>query len=577
MSARWPLVHLRALLLRVDQRVLLIGAAVVVGMASGLGALLLTRGISAVDEGLDLARHHWWSLILPGLGAAAGVLFLRRVVREPPGHGVPEVILSVSRRGGALPTTAIFSRLVAACLTIGSGGSAGPEAPVVVSGSAIGSAVGRALAIPERQRVVLVGCGSAAAIAAIFNAPIAGIIFTLEVILGEWTAVTIVPIAIAAVAGTALSRLLNGNQIPFPHTEFGIGFGDLVASLGLAALAAVASILLTRLLRGSHRAWHRLPAPDWLRAALGGCAVGAVGVLLPAVLGEGYEVVRETIGSHFPHGVALVALVLAAKMVATSVTLGSGGAGGIFAPSLVIGSLLGVTYHRALVAVFPALPLESEACYALVGMAGLVSGMLQAPLTGIFLIIEITGGHAVILPLIVVATVASTVAHRLEPTTFYLDDLVRRGQLLRPGTDARVLADIRVEELLERDCVSVPEGMRLRDLVEVVKTSRRNYFPVFTSAGGEFAGLLHLDDLRPYLFSPELYDAAVAGEIMDPDPPLVHPDDDLNQVLDRMDQLGRFSMPVVEGGRFLGMISKATLLDCYRRELIVQTDAPPVL
>lgn len=577
MFARRVLRSLRELLLKVDHRVLLISAAVLVGMSSSLAALLLTRGIEALTEGLATVRHLWWSLLLPGLGATLGVLFLQWVVRESPGHGVPEVILSVSRRGGALPTTASFSRLVAACLTIGAGGSAGPEAPVVVSGSAIGSTVGRALAIPERQRVVLVGCGSAAAIAAIFNAPIAGIIFTLEVILGEWTAVNIVPIAIAAVAGTTLSRVLSGNQIPFPHTEFAIGLGDLGASLGLAALAALSSILLTRLLRSSHRAWHRLRAASWLRAGLGGCTVGAVGLLLPAVLGEGYEVVQETIGGHFPQGLALVALVLVAKIVATSITLGSGGAGGIFAPSLVIGGLVGVTYHRALTTLAPGLPLESEGCYALVGMAGLVSGMLQAPLTGIFLIIEITGGQAVILPLIVVATVASTVAHRLEPTTFYLDDLIRRGELLRPGTDARVLADLRVEELLERDCVSVPEGMRLRDLVEVVKTSRRNFFPVLAAGSGEFAGLLHLDDLRPYLFSPELYDAVVAAEIMDPDPPLVHPGDDLNQVLDRMDQLGRFSMPVVDDGRFLGMISKATLLDCYRRELIVQTDQPPVL
>jgi CIC family chloride channel protein len=577
MTGRRPLIPLRELLLRIDQRVLLIAAAVLVGMSSGLAALLLNRGIEAIDEGLDLVRHQWWALLLPGVGAALGVLFLHRVVREPPGHGVPEVILSVSRRGGALPTSASFSRLVAACLTIGSGGSAGPEAPVVVSGSAIGSTVGRALAIPERQRVVLVGCGSAAAIAAIFNAPIAGIIFTLEVILGEWTAVNIVPIAIAAVAGTALSRVLNGNQIPFPHTEFVIGLGDLGASLGLAALAAVVSILLTKLLRESHRAWHRLHVPDWVRAGVGGCTVGAIGLLLPVVLGEGYRAVREMIGSHFSQGLALVALVLVAKLVATSITLGSGGAGGIFAPSLVIGSLVGVTYHRALTTLLPGLPLESEGCYALVGMAGLISGMLQAPLTGIFLIIEITGGQAVILPLIVVATVASTVAHRLEPTTFYLDDLIRRGQLLRPGTDARVLADLRVEELLERDCATVSEGMRLRELVEVVKTSRRNYFPVLAAKTSEFSGLIHLDDLRPYLFSPELYDAVVAGEIMDPSPLVVHPDDDLNQVLDRMDSLGRFSMPVVDGGRFLGMISKATLLDCYRRELIVQTDHPPVL
>jgi CIC family chloride channel protein len=205
-------------------------------------------------------------------------------------------------------------------------------------------------------------------------------------------------------------------------------------------------------------------------------------------------------------------------------------------------------------------------------MAGLISGILQAPLTGIFLIFEITGGWSVILPLIVVSVVSSAVCNRVEPGSFYVRDLMRKGQLLRPGTDARVLADIRVSELLELDCVTVGENQLLRDFVNVVKSSHRNWFPVI-GPDRVLLGMIHLDEVRPYLFSPEIYDAVVLGELMDPAPVTVTPDDNLDEVLDTMDRIGAFSLPVVAGNRFIGMISKATLLDQYRKELIVQTDS----
>ncbi len=558
--------------LRVDERLLLMAIGVLVGAFSGLAAVALTRSIDLLTDALEPVRHTPWALFVPGVGAAAAAFFLSRMMHEEPGHGVPEVIFSVSRTGGRLRARSSFSRLVSSCLTLGSGGSAGPEAPVVMSGSAIGSSIARALALNERQRVVLVGCGAAGAIASIFNAPIAGMVFSLEVILGAWSRVSIAPIAIAAVTGAEVSRYLRGSQVPFGPATFAVGAGDMLAALGLAVVAAFVSLLLSFLVRVSHDRWDRLPLPIWARALAGGCLVGAIGLAFPVVLGEGYLTVREAIGGTASVGLVAVACAVLMKSVATSLTIGSGGSGGIFAPCLVVGSQLGLTYHRVLCLLLPTTTFVPEGCFALLGMAGLVSGILQAPLTGIFLIIEITGGWSVILPLIVVAVVAATVCQKVEPGSFYVKDLKSKGHLLREGTDARVLADMQVSELLETDCLPVHEDTRLGELVGLVTRSRRNYFPVLERASGRFVGLLHLDDVRELLFERELYDAVLVAELMSPSLATVTADDSLETVLERMDNDGSFSLPVVKDGRFLGMISKASLLDRYRRELIVQTD-----
>ena len=333
---------------RLDDRLLLILMAVIVGNCSGLASVILNRSLLAMSEWLHHFRSHWWVFVLPAIGAALSSLFLEKVVKEGAGHGVPEVIYSVSRYGGLLRFRSSFSRLISSCLTIGSGGSAGPEAPVVISGAAIGSNIAKYFSLNDRQRVTLVGCGAAGAISSIFNAPIAGMVFAIEVIVGEWKSVNIVPIAIASVAGTEISRILQGNQIPFGHHLFKIDLLNVFACIGLAVLSAAASILLTRMLRSMHTVSHKVSGPLWLKAAIGGCAVGIIGLFLPVVLGEGYHAVEALIGGIYAKGLAFVALASFAKIAATALTLGWGGSGGIFAPCLVIGSLVGVTYHHFL-------------------------------------------------------------------------------------------------------------------------------------------------------------------------------------------------------------------------------------
>ncbi len=558
-------------LFRSDDRLLLILFAIVVGICSGLAALLLNRGLEAMLEWLHHYRIYWWAIFLPAAGAALSSLFLEKVVNEGAGHGVPEVIYAVSRYGGLLRLRSSFSRLISSCLTIGSGGSAGPEAPVVMSGAAIGSNIAQAFSLNDRQRVSLVGCGAAGAIAAIFNAPISGMVFAIEVILGEWSTMNIIPIAIAAVAGTEISRFLKGNQIAFAHRDFNIHFHDILACVGLAIFCALASILLTRAMRSMHRMSHTVSVPQWLRAALGGSMVGVIGYFLPYVLGEGYHAIRMAIEGGFPTGLLLVAGIALIKILATTLTLGWGGSGGIFARCLVIGAFVGLAYHRMIAAVWPLMQWVNEGCFALLGMAGLISGILQAPLTGIFLVVEITGGYEVILPLIVVSAISTTLCHYIEPASFYLKDLVEQGQLLRPGTDARVLTDLSIQELLETDYIRVHPDMRLVDFIDILKSSHRSHFPVEDRQTGHFVGMIHLNDIRPYLFDPAMHHAVLTGQLMDTGVRTVSLHDDLAEVMQKMDTDHLLSMPVVADNHFLGMISKATLLDQYRKELMVQT------
>jgi len=555
----------------IDERLLLIGIAVVVGAFSGIASVVLNRSLIWVGEILHPLRIHWYAFLLPACGAALSSIFLNYILREEAGHGVPEVIYSVTRRGGLLRLRSCFSRLISGLLTIASGGSAGPEAPAVISGASIGSNMGKIFSLNDRQRIAIVGCGAAGAISSIFNAPVAGIVFSIEVILGEWIPINIIPIAIASVIGTEVSRLLQGNQIPFSHHRFEASLLDMLACIGIAIFAGVLSALFTRLLEVVGKKSPRFVRRTWIRAGLGGVCVGLIGFCFPSVLGEGYEVVRTIIENQYQPGFVLVALTALAKIVATSITLGTGGSGGIFAPCLVIGSLGGLAFQRGLVFLWPSIPWAEGGFFAMIGMAGIMSGTLQAPLTGIFLIVEVTGSYEVVLPLILVSVISATICHYIEPVSFYYRDLVTKGQLIRPRTDAWVLAELNISELIEKDCIIVHENMRLRDMIPIIEQSKKNDFPVEDSKTGNFLGLIRLDDVRPYLFNPDLYDAVILGEIMDMNVPRVSPFDDMRHVLDLMDQKDLWTLPVVYRDKFMGMICKGTILNQYRKELIVQT------
>lgn len=558
-------------LFHLDDRLLLIITGSVAGVCSGIAAVALRLSLESALEWLHPFRHYGWAFILPAIGALLSSLYLEKIAREGAGHGVPEVIYSVSKYGGLLRFRSCYSRLISSFLTIGSGGSAGPEAPIVMSGSAIGSNIAKFLGFNDRQRITLVGCGTAGAIASIFNAPIAGLVFSVEVILGEWKFVNIIPIAIAAVAGAEISRALIPGQILFEHQQFHVGFADILPSLCLAVLTAFISVLFTKVLRQTGKIAKKSSLPFWGRAIIGGCTVGIIGIFMPVVLGEGYHFIQSMISGTFSMGVFIVLVAVFAKIFATAMTLGWGGSGGIFAPCLLIGSLTGIMFHKFFVLLLPSVGCAREGAYALLGMAGLVSGVMQAPLTGIFLIVEITGGYETILPLIIVSSISSTMSHYIEPASFYFKELIERGQFLRPGTDARILSDLNVSELIETGYHKVSENMVFRNFIDMIKISHQLFFPVIEDETGDYLGVIQISAIRKYALDPGMYDMIFLNQIMDTKILTASLENDLQDVLDMMDINNMDSIPVVENDKFIGMISKTRILDLYRRELIMQT------
>ncbi len=560
----------RRFFLNLDDRLRLILIALVVGTFGGVASCALNESLDAVAEWVRDFRSLWYGPFLPGLGAALSFIFLRYVAREGRGHGVPEVIYSITRRGGLLRFRSSYTRLISCLLTIASGGSAGPEAPVVISGGALGSNIASFFHLKERQRSVLVGCGASAAIAAIFNAPMAGIAFTLETILGEWSQVNLIPIATASVAGTEVSRLLHGDQIPFQSRPLHFEAKDLLVCALLAVFTAAMAVTLIRSLRLVEKRSSRVRLPGWAIALSGGILVGIIGIWMPFALGEGYLPTRLAIGNLFPQGLAFVLFALAAKVVTTGLTLGTGGSGGLFAPCLGIGALTGLSFHRILTQVLPRAMWPEGGFFGLLGMAGVMSSVLQAPMTGIFLIVEITGGYDLLLPVVLVAVLSATLSQFFEPDSVYHQELLERGELLRPRTDARILADLEIWELLEKDFHKVSPEMTLKEFREVLQRSRRNLFPVVETHTGSYLGTLAFDEVRPYIFSSGFYDQLLVEEVMDRDFPTASPEEELGTILERMNEKEVACLPVVMDGKVLGLLSKATILDHYRWELMVQ-------
>jgi len=556
---------------RIGENFGLLVTSVVVGALSALAAVTLTSGLAWLASQFEGLRSVTYGPVVPALGAALSVAALHIVFRDAGAHGVPEVIRSVSRKGGLLRLRSVFSRLAAAMLTIGSGGSAGPEGPIVMSGASIGSQTGIALGVTDRQRLVLVGCGAAGAIGAIFNAPLAGIAFTLETILGVWTPVQLVPIAISSVVATEVSRLLQGNQIPFRSPGLHADWNDLLLTLGLALLCSVAAVLFMRGLRLSEDLSRKYLRNLYLRASVGGLLVGGIIVFLPQVAGEGYHTVRTAISGRMEAGLLLAGALVLAKIVATSLTLGSGGSGGVFAPCLVLGSLTGLFYHRLVSQVTPA-PLAGEGLYALLGMAGVVTGVLHAPLTGILLVMELTGGYQLALALILVSGLTWTFTQHFEKHSIYHWELINSGELLRPRTDARILAEVRVAEVLEPPGATIEPQAPLSSILELVRDSHQACFPVVDPATGRTLGLVEVDQIRSLLFDPQLGGHVLVEEVMTPVTVRISPRDDMSAIMDAFEATGSSHLLVLSGDHLLGVVSKIHVLEQYRKELISQEE-----
>ncbi|HIA38206.1 MAG TPA: chloride channel protein [Planctomycetes bacterium] len=553
------------------------GAALLVGLAASVVAMMLRGGVHFLFELSSELRTHWWGmLLLPAAGAMLGVFIIRVLFREPGGHGVPSVLEAVTRKGGHMRRRSIISRLLGTLSNVSAGGSAGLEGPIVYSAAAVGSSLADIMRMAERQRVLLLACGVAGGIGAIFNSPLTGMIFAMEVVLAEWTLGALLPIAISATVATEFTRIFF--SVPEPlravssetgHSYDLFAFGALGLLAGLLSVALVVLIFRTEVIT---RKWKKGFATSNLGviAGIAGLGVGAIGIFVPEAIGEGYGTIANILQGHTEFGFTLIIL-LVAKLIATALTLGSNAPGGIFAPSLLLGAILGYGFGGLLQVLFPDIAFASPSFFAVAAMAGLVAGSMQAPFTGIMLALESTGSWEGTLPLITVSVLSVLVSRTFLRHSFYTWELAERGELMRPGSDRRILSEMQVGEMLDDDFISITSGSTLDDLTRELPNTSRNQFAVVDESG-RFLGMLSVTSLRGVIFDEMVRKITPVDTVMDVLVPTLKHDSSLLDATEVFEDSGAWVLPVVDPeGIFLGTVSKSTLFDRYRSELIVQT------
>ena len=561
--------------------------AVVVGLLSGLAAVALKTlvhysGVVVTRVGaLTPLGGNVMMLVFPLVGIALTVLFVRYIVRGDIGHGLPSVLLAISRNEGRLPAKNMYTSLIASTLTVAFGGSVGLEAPIASTGSAIGSNIGRWIRLSPKSVRILLGCGAAGAIAGIFKAPFAGIMFVLEVFMFDLSATTALPLLISALVAATVAYFLMGTDVQF-HFEVTQQFGlsQLPFYVVLGVFCALVSIYFLRTTDRVEQLFAGLKKP-WVKVLVGGLVLGVLIYLFPPLYGEGYGMLTQllhgdssslfvnTVYGSWSDNVLVVMLVLflliALKAVATAATIGSGGVGGTFGPSLIVGGLSG--YFVAMVCNELGLPQQDTANFALVGMAAVMTGVMHAPFMATFLIADITGGYQLLVPLMVASAVTYLCVSPFERHSIYARKLAKKGDLLTHDKDASAWHLLDMSSLIETNFVIVRSGNTLRDLVEVIQTSRRNVFPVL-SDDDKFLGVVVLDDVRKIIFRPELYDTVVVDDLMHPmsEGDLVRSSDSLLDVVEKFRIGDRYNLVVVDDDdNYLGFLSRANTFSAYRR------------
>ncbi len=540
------------------------------GPAAALDVLAAPSLGEPIDPFAVAQALPWWVLVcLPALGGLAVGVLARFLAREARGAGIAEVMEAVALRGGVMRRRAGAAKIAASAITLGSGGSAGQEGPIVQIGATLGSALGQWLGVPGRQLRTLVGCGAAAGLAATFNAPIAGAIFAAEVIVGDFAVSQFSPIVIAAVVATVLSRSILGNYPSFvvPPWELVSPF-ELAAYIALGLCAGGVALAFMRALYAAEDGFAATRLPDWLRPALGGLAVGAIGCFVPRILGVGYETVDDMLTGNL--AVGAIALLLVAKLAATSLTIGSGGSGGVFAPSLYLGAATGGLVGAAVHAGFPGSTASSGA-YALVGMGAVVAATSHTPISAILIIFEITQRIEIIPPLMAACVVSTLVASVLQPESIYTLKLKRQGIDLEDRSAANPLKALFVSDVMDRTPEVVSDAAGFETLVDLIVRSSHTEFFV-TNANGELLGSISLGELRRVLFEREyLRSVVVAGDLVVSDRPTVSSEDDLDLAMQLLDRENVDELAVVDPAhprRLTGSVHKREVIHAWNQELL---------
>jgi len=556
-----------------------------VGLLSGSAAIVLKFSVHWLNERVThYARDYQQFFLftfLPLIGIALSVTYIRRVLKGDFKKGTAEIVYAIAKKSGIIAAKQIPGHIITSGLTVGFGGSMGLESPMVSTGSAIGSTYAQSFSLTHKERTVLLACGASAGIAAAFNSPIAGVLFAVEVLLVDIAISAFIPLIIAAASGALLSKIVLKEGVLLTFTlQQPFDYTNVPYYVVLGVLCGVVSLYYVTMFARIESIMAKMESP-YVRIGAGGLLLAGLLIFFPSLFGEGYESIKLVAGLHpeelarnsilfpFIHHEAEILIFLAAitliKVFAAAITLGAGGNGGNFAPSLFVGAYLGFVFSRTLNLL--GLSHIPESNFTLVAMAGILSGIFYAPLTAIFLIAEITGGYGLMIPLMIVSASSVTVARHFEPLSMEAKKLSGKLKLSVEDRDKYLLSKLDFSELIETDFEQVsPEGT-LGNLVRAISYSQRNIFPVVDSAQ-QLVGIIRLDDVREIIFSRDRYEKTVLSTIMQKPSTVISRDDDLHTVLQKFDETGDWNLPVADEGRYIGFLSKSSILARYRTELI---------
>lgn len=569
---------------KIPERNFLYILSLVVGLLSGLAALLLKNLIHFVAEELtgmiSVEGFTYLYLLYPFIGILLTVLFVRYIIRDDIGHGVSKILYSISRKSSKLKPHKTYSSMIASSLTIGFGGSVGAEAPIVLTGASIGSNLARIFKLRYKYITLMVGCGAAGAIAGIFNAPMAGIVFTLEVLMLDLTMAFLIPLLISAVSATVISYFFMGEGVMLRFSQISpFDISTIWIYILVGIFTGLMGIYFTR---GTMFIESRFSAmKNWfVRLLIGALTLGILIFIFPPLWGEGYTSINSVFNNQGadllnnsmffqwkdnPYVVLLVlAGILIFKVFAMSATTGSGGNGGIFAPTLFTGAIAGYFLVSLLNTFFNLGVPENN--FALAGMAGMMAAVMHAPLTGIFLTAELTGGYGMFIPLLITSTVAYVTIMRFEPHSIYTKRLAQTGELITHHKDKAILRSMEVKKLIENDFEIISPDASLRDLVKAISKSNRNLFPI-VDENGYLKGMVKLSKVKNLIFEHELYDTVMVKDLMFMPEFYISSTDNMETVAEKFETSNRYNLAVIDDGKYLGFISRAVVFSNYRKTL----------
>ena len=560
-----------------------------VGIGSAMSAILLKTVIhfiqGIVRSNLQIGAN-WWLLIFPVMGILLAGLFVKYIVRDDINHGVTKILYAISQHKSRIKPHNMWSSLVASSVTIGFGGSVGAEAPIVLTGAAIGSNLGRLFRLEQKTLMLLVGCGAAGAIAGIFKAPIAGLVFVIEVLMLDFTMTSVLPLLISSVTAATMSYIFTGTEAMFKFSQtesFLIERIPYVLLLGI--FCGLVSLYFTRATIRVE-GWYRTLKRYRFKFLAGAVVLSVLIFIFPPLYGEGYDTIGSLLSGQFAHLMdqsplniakenywtilVFLTFILFTKVFASSATNCGGGCGGIFAPSLYLGCIAGFIFSHA-INYFDFTVSLSEKNFALLGMAGMMAGVMHAPLTGVFLIAELTGGYDLFLPLMIVSMSSFATIVSFERHSIYTMRLAQKGELMTHHKDQAVLSLLKMEEIIETDFVRVDPKMTLGDIVkQAISLSSRNFFPV-VNKDDKLIGIIQVDNIRNIMFRPELYDRFQASRLMVSPVAQIINNMSMETIMQLFNKTKAWNLPVVdETGHYLGFISQSKIFNAYR-EVLVET------